>query len=385
MAVSAGPVALVMGNTDLVRPLVAVGVRCAAVAKPGAPVRYSRFVERVVDWPADGTGDEEQTLGRMLHFAAGQPEPPVLFYESDAFLLFITRHRERLSTAFRFVSADPEQVTEIVDKARFSKLATGLGLNVPATAVLTPATQQAPTADDMPYPMIVKPLTHALGGWDSIEELSKVTRVDTPEQMRGLWPRLAALGQDVLAQQLITGPETMIESYHVYVDDRHEVVGEFTGKKVRTRPVEYGQSTALTITAAADVIAEGRKVIEAIGLRGVAKIDFKRDPAGELWLLEVNPRFNLWHYPGALAGVNLPALVYADLTSRPRPATGPVRDGVCWSHPWDLLAAREWGVPLGEWLSWTIRCEARSLLSLDDPMPMVGRFVWQLQRRLRAA
>ena len=45
----------------------------------------------------------------------------------------------------------------------------------------------------------------------------------------------------------------------------------------------------------------------ALGLRGVAKLDFKRTAAGELVLLEVNPRFNLWHLPGAVAGVNLPA------------------------------------------------------------------------------
>jgi predicted ATP-grasp superfamily ATP-dependent carboligase len=374
-----------MGNTDLVRPLVASGARCAAIAKSGAPVRYSRFVSSVVDWPEDSKGDDEQILRRLLDFSARQPEPPVLFYQSDGFLLFLVRHRDRLSSGFRFISADPEQVVDLIDKARFNEVATSLGLGVPATAVLNPAVQDMPTTEEMPYPVIVKPLMRSYGYWDSVEELRKVLRVDTPVQMRALWPRLAAMGQDVLAQQLISGPETMIESYHVYVDDRGEIVGEFTGKKVRTHPVEYGQSTALMITDEADVIAEGRKAIEALGLRGVAKIDFKRDPAGRLWLLEVNPRFNLWHYPGALAGVNLPALVYADLTGQPRPAVGPVRAGVCWSHPWDFLAAREWGVPLGEWLSWTRRCEARSLLSRDDPMPMIGRFFWQVRRKLHLA
>ena len=42
--------------------------------------------------------------------------------------------------------------------------------------------------------------------------------------------------------------------------------------------------------------------------------------AGRLHLLEVNPRFNLWHHPAAVAGVNLPALVHADLTGAPRPS-----------------------------------------------------------------
>src|SRR5215470_19812901 len=40
-------------------------------------------------------------------------------------------------------------------------------------------------------------------------------------------------------------------------------------------------------------------------LTGVAKPDFKRAPDGRLLLLEINPRFNLWHHLGAVAGVNL--------------------------------------------------------------------------------
>jgi hypothetical protein len=42
-----------------------------------------------------------------------------------------------------------------------------------------------------------------------------------------------------------------------------------------------------------------------------AKLDFKRAPDGALRILEFNPRFNLWHYPGALGGGSLPALVHA--------------------------------------------------------------------------
>ena len=60
-------------------------------------------------------------------------------------------------------------------------------------------------------------------------------------------------------------------------------------------------------------------IVERLALTGVAKLDFKRDPQGNLRLLEINPRFNLWHHAGAIAGVNIPALVYADLAGLPRP------------------------------------------------------------------
>ena len=84
-----------------------------------------------------------------------------------------------------------------------------------------------------------------------------------------------------------------------------------------------------------------------LALTGVAKLDFKRDPHGNLRLLEINPRFNLWHHAGAVAGVNIPALVYADLVGMPRPPVARAKAGVRWCRMWkDLPAARADGMPL---------------------------------------
>ncbi len=135
---------------------------------------------------------------------------------------------------------------------------------------------------------------------------------------------------DLLAQEMIPGPETKIESYHCYVDEKGTVVGEYTGRKIRTYPEALGHSTALTITNADDVAKLGRELVAKLNFSGVAKFDFKRAPDGQLHLLEVNPRYNLWHYVGAVAGVNLPALVYGDLLGLPgrrRSGPGPARPG----------------------------------------------------------
>src|SRR5207237_1799827 len=125
------------------------------------------------------------------------------------------------------------------------------------------------------------------------------------------------------------------------VDGGGASAGDFTGRKIRTLPPTFGQTTALEVTDTDDVRELGRRCIEVLGLRGVVKVDLKRSPSGGLCLLEVNPRFNLWHLPGAVAGVNLPALVYADLAGIARPAFGPARAGVRWAQPSrDLRGAR---------------------------------------------
>ncbi len=67
-------------------------------------------------------------------------------------------------------------------------------------------------------------------------------------------------------------------------------------------PAAYGHTTALVITDAPDVVELGRRLTGLLGLVGVAKLDFKRAPDGRLHLLEVNPRFNLWHFAGRRPG-----------------------------------------------------------------------------------
>jgi predicted ATP-grasp superfamily ATP-dependent carboligase len=105
----------------------------------------------------------------------------------------------------------------------------------------------------------------------------------------------------------------------------------------------------------------------------VAKIDFKYSPDGRLYLLEINARCNLWVHAGARAGVNLPALMYADLAGRPRPDTSPVRTGLGWVHPKDVLAARRDGMPVTDWVSWVWRTRpVKALWRWDDPLPLLG-------------
>ncbi|WP_448206167.1 carboxylate--amine ligase [Azospirillum sp. sgz302134] len=368
-AFGASALACVMGDLDMVRPLGMAGVRCTVVAYPGSPVLHSRYVQDAIIWD-DASRDPDGLVDALLRHAGTQAEPPVLFFQDDAQLLLVSRNRDRLAPAFRFALADAELVEDLVDKGRFQALAERLGLPVPATRRFSPTREPAPASIDLRFPVIVKPLTRRKA-WDEAEGFGKAVQVDSLDELRALWPRLAAVGLDLLVQEMIPGPETRIESYHVYVDDAGRVAGEFTGRKIRTYPLAYGHSTALTITDEPDVAALGRKLVERLGLRGLAKFDFKRAPDGGLHLLEVNPRCTLWHHLGAVAGVNLPALVCADALGLPRPAMGKARAGACWCHvTMDRLAARESGVSMASWLPWVLRCEAKSI-ALSDPMPFL--------------
>jgi D-aspartate ligase len=377
---TAATLALVMGDIDLVRALGLAGIVSAYVGAPDAPARYSRHVNAMLPWVDD---DQEQVMAALLRFGHAQPEPPVIYPQTDAALLMTSRHREELSSAFRFALADTALVDQLVDKDRFQALAERRGLPVPHAYRLPVRRDERPPELDIAFPLVVKPLVRTRH-WASVGTGGKALHVGGQEEWAALWPRLAGCRSDVVVQQLVPGPESALESYHAYVDERGSIAGEFTGRKIRTFPVRFGFSTAVEVVELPDVAALGRDVLASLGLRGVAKADFKRDERGRLHLLEVNPRFNLWHHPAAVAGVNLPALVHADLTGGPRPpgrrATRPVQ----WCTPLtDLRAASATGMSPLRWIRWAQGCEAMSGLSRDDPLPFLrGTLKSAVARRL---
>jgi diaminopimelate decarboxylase len=52
-----------------------------------------------------------------------------------------------------------------------------------------------------------------------------------------------------------------------------------------------------------------RAMVKALDWTGGGELEMVRDPAGQLWLLEMNPRFPAWVHGATLAGRNLPGLL----------------------------------------------------------------------------
>jgi len=373
------PDAVILGGgvnlIEVVRALALAGIRSRLLPGPYDPGRRSRYATTVTvrDWADPHLGGEEEFVTKLVAYGQQQPEPLPLLFTSDEALLLVSAHRDRLATAFRFAIAPHRVVLDFTDKGRFADLAVRLDLPIPPTLVLTARPgSNPPEVRELGLPLVLKPQRRDREWHNRLGIRGKAVHLHTQEELAALWPALCELGQTLILQPAIPGREDRIESYHTYVDASGRIAARFTGRKVRTRPAEYGHTTALTLTDAQDVGRWGRDLTARLGLVGVAKFDFKRDEDGRLRLLEVNPRFQLWHHPGARAGVNIPDLVHADFTGRPRPVSADWPAAVAWWHPDDWTAAREDGVGVLEWGRWAARCEAKAFWAPDDPLPLIA-------------
>ncbi|HWH22319.1 MAG TPA: ATP-grasp domain-containing protein [Allosphingosinicella sp.] len=64
-----------------------------------------------------------------------------------------------------------------------------------------------------------------------------------------------------------------------------------------------------------------RKMVKELNWTGGGELEMVRDAAGQLWLLEMNPRFPAWVHGATIAGHNLPGLLVQGATGAPaRPA-----------------------------------------------------------------
>jgi len=372
------PMALVLGARviEVVRSLAMEGIPVGVVAPNGDPARWSRYACRPMawDWMLPGERHDEALAERLVEFGRCQPVTPVLMYCSDQSMIFVSQQRERLARGFRFIVPAAGLVEATEDKARFAVLAAERSLPVPPTVVLDNWLPEPPSELlDLGLPIIVKPTVRDRTWVRAVGSSAKAVRIETKEQLLEFWPRLRGLRGQAVAQQSIPGPETAVVSYHVYVDEKGEVAGEFTGRKIRTIPAEYGHTSALTIIDDPEVARLGRQVCQAVALRGVAKLDFKYGPDGQLYLLEINARLTLWAHPGARAGVNLPAIMYADIVGAPRPGRERTHACLNWVHPKDVLAARAHGISVLEWFRWLWRTHpVKAVWRWDDPLPLLA-------------
>ena len=380
-----------MGGLSIIRALgrARIPVACVTTRESTEPSSFSRYVHRTLVAPT-AAADAEGLLAELLRFSASLPTPPVLFVDNDDDLLFVSRNRDRLSPSFRFALPSADLLEELVDKRRFTALARRKNLPTPETHVIAQgtATRDPRVRTWTQFPCILKPgLRTHWAGWRLAHHViggtQKALCVKSHAELQALAPALEAHPSDFILQPLIVGGEEQIVSYHAYVDDG-VVIADFTGRKVRTAPRAYGFSTYIRITDDERVRRIGRDVVERLGFRGVIKLDLKEDERdGRLYLLEANPRFNLWHHPGAVAGVNLPAMVYSDLVSpgAARPHQRRARADVRWM--WALADLHEYRVA-GEldavrWLRELAGADVVEDLCWSDPLPGVARLVGRLR------
>jgi predicted ATP-grasp superfamily ATP-dependent carboligase len=299
----------------------------------------TRYAEKVIASPTGGEG-LILTLERLAASGSLGDGPAVLVPCSDGAVLSISRWRDRLEAAYRFVLPDHDTVETLMDKVRFAEYASEAGLPIPTTRVLrTPADAEAAAAA-LTYPAVLKPAIKDQR-WFAVTK-AKVFRVESADELLATYDQYAPATDVLIAQEWVDGGETSLISANAYFDRSGDALAMFIARKIRQWPPDTGTSCLGEEIRDDEVRDIALRLFGDVGYRGLAYVEVKVDAATGRRLI-VEPNVGRPTGRSAIAeqgGVELLHSAYLDALGEPVPATVQTYGGAKWIY-WrhDLQAA----------------------------------------------
>lgn len=293
--------------------------------RPWALGLRSRFAVPVVA-PDPGV-DEDGFVSTLLSVGDALGRPAPVFPTHDEGLNTIARHAEELGDRFLYPFPDWSSLQRIQSKRFQLETAEAAGVDVPRTGHPRTAAEAAAIADDVGYPVLVKPA-------DPVafrrRHKRQAFRCETGAELEEAYA--LAEPHEPMVQELIPGGDDTLYTLGSYLSADGEPVGVFCGRKLRQTPPTVGTCRVGEAVWVQDVVDSGLRFLAALEYRGVSQVEFKRDPRdGRYKLMEINPRLYQWHGLAAACGVDLPALAYRDLIGLPCPSVEMRRAGKRWA------------------------------------------------------
>ena len=263
----------------------------------------SRFSSRYLQYPSPA--DRPEAFIDWLEETVEREAITHLFPATEVSSYTCLMHRERLGTC-KLPFAELATVRELADKCRLMELAQELGVpHPPSQRIEDPRSLDPDTLG--PYPLVLKPCFSQI--WVNQAWLgSSVHIAESPEDFRRLTQTRAYLREHpFLVQRFIPGTGAGV--FALYWEG--ETIAFFAHRRLREKPPTGGVST-LSESAAPDprLLDLSRRLLDRAQWHGVAMVEFRVTPAGEPYLMEVNPRF--W---GSLqlaidCGIDFPRLLF---------------------------------------------------------------------------
>jgi predicted ATP-grasp superfamily ATP-dependent carboligase len=318
----------------------------------------------------------EELVRFLSRKVGGASQKAVLFPTSDAFFLFLSRHRARLADNF-VMSLPAEAVAEgVVNKRGLYELAAAHGSAFPKSYFPRTYDEALAIQGSLRYPAFIKPYWgHQWRG--HFGGLHKGFKVRSPDEFLDRFREVLASGHPALVQSYITSADDNLLSLSLYLSQTGEVLAAFPRRQVRQYPPNSGTVTLAISERNPELVADGTRFCRSIGYRGIAGLEYKRDREdGQYKLLDFNPRLMLSDALTAYCGMNLALLQYLDLTGQRPAACREYREGVKWFDSIEDFNAFKHYHERGElgvrrWLKSFRGAKVFALFAWDDPVPFL--------------
>ena len=361
---------------SIIRSLGRAGVDVRLLCRPSAAPSYSRYARRL---PTDGAGPQpDQWRSYLLGSESDNLRGAVLLACNDDAVELLLDNREELAEKYVLDVCNPAAQRAMLDKLATYRLAAEAGVPTPLFWPAESAADVEAHRDEYTYPLMIKPLySHQ---FKRVLE-GKYLMARDFEELSAAYKLVSEHRIEVVLLEVIPGPDDLLCSYYTYFDENGEPQFHFTKRVIRRFPEHEGFGCYHITDWNPEVRDLGLRLFEHAQLKGVANVEFKRDPRdGQLKLIECNARFTAANGLLAASGIDLGAYVYRRLAGLPQtaPVDGAYRRGLRLWYPLDdYLAFRalrgDGRLDLASWLRDVAHYQVLPYFSWSDPLPSAMR------------
>ncbi len=274
----------------------------AADSDPNSIGFKSKYVWKTLLYPSPENNPDK--AAELLLNEVKIEDIDLLIPTTEVVIQPIIKSRDLFEAQTRLALPSTEKYRIVTDKEKTMELARKVGVPVPRTEVVETAVEALQYADDLGWPIVLKPITSAKFSKDGKVESFEVTYVSSKIELEQIMQSFEGKCQ-VLLQKYHTGRGYGVEML------MHEgnLIATFSHKRLREYPVSGGASSYREgVEVDPELFNYSEAMLKELKWTGLAMVEFKVN-GSEKVLMEINGR--VWgSLPLAvLSGVDFPLML----------------------------------------------------------------------------
>jgi len=274
----------------------------------------------------DPQNNEDAFIRFLFDYCSKQSEKPVLFPTNDQWAIALSRYKKMLSEVSIPCVAEWDAIEVLIHKDKFYGIGQSRGYLTPKTWNF----ESIQVIPDKDFPVVAKPLfRRASSNTDIKNFLSNMDRLrltvlNTKDHLNVFLEKEEDFIENLLFQEYVRGMSDCMYTVGIYADGNADILGSFTGHKVRGYPANNGDCIVGEKALVPDYVLENTKrIVKDLHYTGIAEFEYKKDEITGIYkLIEVNPRSWSWIGITPACGVNLPLIAFSNLTGKNFPSIG---------------------------------------------------------------
>lgn len=251
----------------------------------------------------------------LIDYAKKQDLKPVLMPSADPYIEVVDKHLHELSQYYYIAQTQQGLYMDLMDKNKLHDICVAHNVLVPETIRTTVDNLYDQVDARVGYPCVVKPsdspsFVHIFR--------SKMFIVNNKTELVQAIKKAQDHQLEVFVQRIIPGFDDHMYTFDAHLNKQSKVTHYMTCNKKRQYPINFGASVFTKQIHVQDLYDIGAPFLEAVGYKGFAEIEFKKDATtGQYYLIEINVRTTNLNAMLEKVGINFPLISYRELVGEP--------------------------------------------------------------------